>query len=152
MSRQNKVTQDDTARELRKQNAVGSPHTWQPVNTKMRPQLVPAGDAARDTERPAGNETMVVTSPQVQTRPASPVTSNTTATNAAPSNAKAKAVKAKTAGTRKSKRTTGTAKTGRATITAVKQRTTKRTRKAVLARNVGGGGAVPRPTTKRRLA
>ena len=163
MSRQNKVnpgtytqrgrlTQDDAARELRKQNAVGSPHTWQPVNTKTRPQLAPAGDAARDTERPAGNETMVVTSPQVQTRPASRVTRNTTATNAAPSNAKAKAAKARTARTRKSKRTTGTAKTGRATTIAMKRTTTKPTRKAVLARNVGSGGAAPRPSTKRRLA
>jgi hypothetical protein len=161
MSRQNKVnpgtytqrgrlTQDDAARELRKQSAVGSPHTWQPVNTKTRPQLAPAGDAARDTERPAGNETMVVTSPQVQqTRPASRVTRNTTATNPAPSNAKAKAAKAKTARTRKSKKTTGNAKTGKAVTTAMK-RTTKPTRKAVLARNVGGRGAAPRPTTKRR--
>ena len=162
MSRQNKVnpgmytqrgrlTQDDAARELRKQSAVGSPHTWQPVNTKTRPQLAPAGDAARDTERPAGNETMVVTSPQVQqTRPASRVTRNTTATNAAPSNAKAKAAKAKTARTRKSKKTTGNAKTGTAMTTAMKRTTTKPTRKAVLARNVGGRGAAPRPTTKRR--
>ena len=157
MSRQNRVnpgtytqrgrlTQDDAARELRKQNAVGSPHTWQPVNAKTRPQLPPAGDAARDTERPAGNEAMVVTSPQVQTRPASRVTKN-----AAASNAKAKGAKAKTARTRKSKRTTGTAKTGRATTTAMKRTTTKPTRKAVLARNVGGGRAAPRPTTKRRL-
>ena len=53
MSRQNKVnpgtytqrgrlSQDDAARELRKQSAIGSPHTWQPVNTKARPWLAPA--------------------------------------------------------------------------------------------------------------
>jgi hypothetical protein len=59
MSRQNKVnpgiytqrgrlTQDDAARELRKQSATGSPHTWQPVNTKTKPRLAPASDAARE--------------------------------------------------------------------------------------------------------
>jgi hypothetical protein len=160
MSRQNKVnpgmytqrgrlTQDDAARELRKQSAIGSPHTWQTVNTKTRPRLAPAGDAARDTERSADNETIFETSPQVETRPASRGTRNMTATKAA-SNAKAKAAKAKTARTRKSKRTTGNAKTGKAMTTAMKRTTTKPTRKAVLARNVGGGGAAPRPTTKRR--
>ena len=161
MSRQNKVnpgrytqrgrlTQDDAARELRKQSATGSPHTWQPVNTKTRPPLAPAGDAARDTERFADNETMVETSPQVEKRPASRATRNVTATKAPPSNAKAKSVKPNTARTRKSKRTTGSAKTGKARTTAIKRTTTKPTRKAVLARNVGGGGAARRPTTKRR--
>ena len=161
MSRQNKVnpgmytqrgrlTQDDAARELRKQSASGPPRPWQPVNTETRPRLAPAGDAVRDTERSADNERMVGTSPQVETRPARRVTRKMTATTAAPSNAKAKAAKAKTARTRKSKRTTGHAKTGKATTRAMKQTTTKPTRKAVLARNVGGRRAVPRPTTKRR--
>ena len=160
MSRQNKVnpgrytqrgrlTQDDAARELRKQSATGSPYTWQPVN-ETRPPLAPAGDAARDTERSADNETMVETSPHVETRPASRVKRNVTATKAPPSNAKAKAAKPKTARTRKSKRTTGRAKTGKARTTAIKRTTTKPTRKAVLARNVGGGGAARRRTTKRR--
>ena len=160
MSRQNKVnpgrytqrgrlTQDDAARELRKQSAIGSPHRWQPVNTRTRPRLGPAGDAARDTEMSADNETMVET-PQVETRPASRVTRNMTATRAVRSNAKAKAAKAKTARTRKSKRTTGNAKTGKAMTMAMKGTTTKPTRTAVLARNVEGGGAAPRPTTKRR--
>ena len=125
MSRQNKVnpgmytqrgrlTQDDAARELRKQSAIGSPHTWQPVNTKARPWLAPAGDATRDTERSVDNETMVETLPEGETRPASRVARNITATKAAPSNAKAKTATAKTAKTRKSKRTTGNAKTGKA--------------------------------------
>ena len=160
MSRQNKVnpgmytqrgrlTQDDAARELRKQSAIGSPHTWQPVNTKRRPWLPLA---ARDTERSADNETKVETPPHVQTRPASRVTRTMTATKAAPSNARAKATKAKTARTRKSKRTTGRAKTVKATTTQMKRTTRKPTRKAVLARNVHGGGAGPRPTTKRRKA
>ena len=159
MSRQNKVnpgrytqrgrlTQDDAARELHKQSAIGSPHTWQPVNTKTGPPLAPVGDAARDTDRSADTETIVETSPQVETRPASRVTRNRTATKVAPSKARAQAAKAKTARTRKSKRTTGNAKTGKAT--AMKRTTTKPTRKAVLARNVGGGGRAPRPTTKRR--
>ena len=158
MSRQNKVnpgmytqrgrlTQDDAARELRKQSAIGSPHTWQPVNTKRRPSLAPAGEAARDTETSAGNEEA---SPQAETRPASRVTRNITATKAAPSTAKAKAATVKTARTRKSKRTTANARTGKPMATAMKRTTTKPTRKAVLARNVSGGRAAPRPSTKRR--
>ena len=161
MSRQNKVnpgtytqrgrlTQDDAARELRKQSAIGLPRTWQPVDTKMGPRRAPAGDAAHDTEMPADNERMVEASPQVETRPARRVTRSMTATTAAPSNAKAKAAKAKTARTRKSKRTTGKAKTGKAMTTATKQRTTKPKRTAVRARSAGGRGATPRPTTKRR--
>ena len=161
MSRQNKVnpgrytqrgrlTQDDAARELRKQSAIGSPHTWQPVNTRTWPRVAPAGDAARDTERSADNETMVETSPQMETRPAARVTRNTGATKAASSNARAKVAKAKTAGTRKSKRTTGKATTGKARTTAMKRTRTKATRKAVPARKVSRGGAARRPTTKRR--
>ena len=161
MSRQNKVnpgtytqrgrlTQDDAARELRKQSAIGSSHTWQPVNTKARPWLAPAGGAARDTERSADDETMVETLPEGKTRPTSRVARNMSATNVAPSNARAKKAKAKT--TLESKRTTGKAKTGKAKTgkaTAMKRTTTKRTRKTVLARNVGGGAA-PRPTAKRK--
>ena len=159
MSRQNKVnpgmytqrgrlTQDDAARELRKQSASGSPHTWQLVNTKTSPRLAPVGDAARDTETSADNDAMVETSPQVEIRPASRVTRNMTATKAAPSNAKAKAAKAKMARIRKSTTTTGKPKTRKAKRMAMKR--PKPTRTAVLARNVGGGGAAPRPSTKRR--
>ena len=83
MSRQNKVnpgmytqrgrlSQDDAARELRKQSAIRSPHTWQPVNTTTKPRLALA---ARDTEA-ADNETMVETSPRVEARPASRVTTS----------------------------------------------------------------------------
>ena len=159
MSRQNKVnpgmytqrgrlTQDDAARELRKQSASGSPHTWQPVKAKTRPRPAPVGDAARDTQTSADDDAMVETSPQVATRPASRVTRNITPTKAAPSNAKVKAAKAKTARIRKSKTTTGKAKTGKAKTTAKKRTTTKPTRTAVFARNVGG--AAPRPSTKGR--
>jgi len=160
MSRQNKVnpgmytqrgrlTQDDAARELRKQSAIGSPHTWQPVNTKARPWLTAAGGAARETERSADNDTTAEASPQIESRPASRVT-KTTPTTSAPTVAKANAAKAKTARTRKSKRTTGKAKTGKIKTTAMKRTTTKPTRKAVRARNVGRGGAASRPATKRQ--
>jgi len=160
MSRQNKVnpgtytqrgrlSQDDAARELRKQSAIGSPHTWQPVNTKARPWLTAAGGAARETERSADNDTTAEASPQIESRPASRVT-KTTPTTSAPTVAKANAAKAKTARTRKSKRTTGKAKTGKIKTTAMKRTTTKPTRKAVRARNVGRGGAASRPATKRQ--
>ena len=160
MSRENKVnpgtytqrgrlTQDDAARELRKQSAIGSPHTWQPVNTKARPWLTAAGGAARETERSADNDTTAEASPQIESRPASRVT-KTTPTTSAPTVAKANAAKAKTARTRKSKRTTGKAKTGKIKTTAMKRTTTKPTRKAVRARNVGRGGAASRPATKRQ--
>ena len=150
MSRQNKVnpgmytqrgrlTQDDAARELRKQSAFGSQHAWQPVNVMMRPPLAPAGDAARDTEKSADVETMVEAPPQAERRPALRVTKKTAATKAALPNAKAKTAKAKTAGTRKSKRTTGKAKTVKAKTSKAKaSKTTAMKRKAT------------RPTTKRR--
>ena len=164
MSRQNKVnpgmytqrgrlTQDDAARELRKQSAIGSPHTWQPVNTKRRPPLAAVSHAARETDTSGGNDKMVEP-PQVETRAASRVTRNMTAAKAAPSNAKAKAAKAKTA-RRKSqtaagKAKAGKAKTGKAKTASMKGTRTKRTRTVVLARNVGRGGAAPLPSTKRR--
>jgi hypothetical protein len=155
MSRQNKVnpgtytqrgrlTQDDAARELRKQSAIGSPHTWQPANTKRRPWLA---IAARDKEGPADQETTVETSPQVKRRPASRVVRKMTATKAAPSNTRAKAAKAETARTRESTRTTGRAKTGKARTAVLKP---KPTRKAAPARNAGGRGTAARRTTARR--
>ena len=148
MSRQNKVnpgmytqrgrlTQDDAARELRKQSAIRSPHTWQPANIRRTPWPAPAGAAARDTDTSADNEAMAETPRPVKRRSASRVTRKMTA-----------AAKAKTSSTRKSKRTTGKAKTSRAMTTARKQ-TRKPTRKAV-ARKVGGRGAARRLTTKRR--
>jgi hypothetical protein len=55
-----RLSQDDAARELRKQSVFGSPHTWQPKNTRTTPRLAPAvdADAARETERSADNETV----------------------------------------------------------------------------------------------
>ena len=160
MSRRNKVnpgtytqrgrlTQDDAARELRKQNVIGSPHTWQPVNRQTRERLAPAGATARGTEKSSDNETTGADSPRVRKRPASRVTKNMTAGKAAPSNARGTA-KGKTARTRTSKRTTRTAKAGMATTRAMKRTTTKPTRKAVAAANSRGRRAAPRTTAKRR--
>jgi hypothetical protein len=149
MSRQNKVnpgtytqrgrlTQDDAARELRKQSAIEPPRPWPPLNTRLRHRLEPAGDAARDTERSADNR-MVEPLPRVETRPAARVTKTRTATKAALADARAKAAKAKLTSTGKSTRTAGNAKTGKGT---------KPTRKGVRAR--GGGRAASRPATKPR--
>ena len=159
MSRQNKVnpgmytqrgrlTQDDASRELRKQSAIRSPHTWQPVNTRTGPRLGPAGDAAREAERSADSQE--VETPEVETRPPRRVTRNITATQATPAGTRAKAAKAKSATTRTPKRTIGKARTGKAKTTALKKTTAKPTRTAVPARNAGGRRAAPRSTTQRR--
>ena len=157
MSRQNKVnpgmytqrgrlTQDDAARELRKQSAITSPHTWQGVNSRTSPRLPPASDGPRASETSADNASTVKTPPNAETGRASRVTRNVKIRKAAPSSANAKAT-AKTAGTRKSKRAASLAKSGKATKTALRQPTPKR--KGARARN-RSGRAVSRPTTKRR--
>ena len=168
MSRQNKVTpgmytqrgrltQDDAARELRKQSAIASQHTWQPVNTEPWAAMGTPGGVARETERSADDETIVEVSPRVEKRPAARATRKT-ATKTTPSNARARAAKAKTAVARKSKRTTATAKSG--ARKATKRTMTKPTRKAVGARKsiskraaprtAVGGRAAARRATKRR--
>ena len=171
MSRQNKVnpgmytqrgrlTNDDAARELRKQRSVGSQHTWQPVKKDQLPRL-------ESKDRPDGTETTEdkgnteETSTSAETRAAS----RATARNMAPVKAKAKSstaksakaaqvktptAKAKTAKAKTGRAKTAKAKTGKAAKTAAKRSASKPKRKAVLARNVGGGGATPRPAAKRR--
>jgi hypothetical protein len=150
-----RLTQDDAARELRKQRAIGSEQTWQPVNTKAPPRPADHGDADRDPEGPADNESTVEPSLRVDTRSPRGVAS----TKAASSNTRAKAAKAKTPATRKPPKATGRAKTGtaktgkpsRATkATATSRTKATPTRKAVLARNAGGPGASPRQAPKRR--
>ena len=143
MSRQNKVnpgmytqrgrlTQDDAARELRKQSAFGSPHTWQPVNTR-RPRLEPPGDAV-DAEGSADAETTKApTAPRAKARPASRVTRNTV-TKAAAAKARPKAAKSKTVVSRKSR---GAGRTSKSTTVATKARKT-------------ATGARKRSTPKRR--
>ena len=145
MSRQNKVnpgqytqrgrlTQDDAGREISKQRSIGSQHTWQPVQKDQMPRPRRAAkdnDADRDAETSEHNnlETMP---PSGRAKPAAP--------------GKAQSAKASAA-----KNTTGRAKTGKAVKPAAKKATATATaRKAVLARNVGGGGSKSRQTTKRR--
>jgi hypothetical protein len=154
MSRQNKVnpgrytqrgrlTQDDAARELRKQSLMASPNTWQPVDTRTGPLQAPAGDATRQSEASPDKGTMAEASPKVERRPASRVTRKKRVTKSAPSIAGAKAAKAKRTTTRKSKTTTrriktvgtrtGRTKTGRtkrgtAATRAIGRRTTRTSR------------------------
>ena len=134
MSRQNKVnpgmytqrgrlTQDDAARELRKQSAFGSPHTWQPVNTR-KPRLAPAGDAVRDEEVSADVETTkAAASARAKARPASRVARKTKAATASPSKARPSATK-KTAASRKSKGAGTRARKSTSTSAAAKARKT----------------------------
>ena len=130
MSRQNKVnpgmytqrgrlTQDDAARELKRQRSIGSEHTWQPSKKDQFPRLASSNDdAVLGAETSGDNE--------------SGEKQSTTA-------------KSKTA-----MKTAGKAKAAKAAKPAAKRAATKTVRKAVLARNVGGGGAKPRTTAKRR--
>ncbi len=180
MSRQNKVnpgmytqrgrlTQDDAARELRKQRSAGSQHTWQPVKKDQLPRLE-SKDPADGTETTEDKGSSEETPISAETRAAS----RATAENMAPVKAKAKSSKAKSAktgqaqkatGKAKAKTASGKAKSGKGAKTAPKQTAAKPKRKAVLARNVGGlrlrsgqpraesrggGGATPRPAAKRR--
>ncbi len=150
MSRQNKVnpgmytqrgrlTQDDAARELQRQRSIGSQHTWQPVQKDARPRPEskddPSGGAKLTSE---DNTTLEATPVKVKAKAPKATTKATTAkrTAANSSNGKAKTSKATSARPAKS-----AARTTRTKTVA---------RKAVLARNVGGGGPKPRPTATRR--
>ena len=68
MSRQNKVnpgmytqrgrlTQDDVAREWRKQSALGSPHTWQPVKARANNRIETEAVSSNATAKPAKAKT-----------------------------------------------------------------------------------------------
>jgi hypothetical protein len=138
MSRQNKVnpgmytqrgrlTQDDAARELKRQREVGSQHTWQPVKKDQRPR--PTSSHEEDPD--SGTETTEDTGKTVEA-PAE--------VQAATRTAKAKTAKAKT---KVAKAKTSAKKPATKSAAAPK-------RTAVLARNVGGGGAKPRAARKRR--
>jgi hypothetical protein len=154
MSRQNKVnpgtytqrgrlTQDDGARELRKQNALGSSHTWPPAENNAMPRPTRPGDAGRGTETAADDAGQEKTSPTVGTRPASRVTKKKTATGAAP---------AKPSKTVKSNRATEAAGKAKAAKPAAKRAVTKTAQKTVMARKVGGTGPKSRSTAKRRTS
>ena len=157
MSRQNKVnpgmytqrgrlTQDDAARELRKQRALGSQHTWQPVKKTAMPRPARAGDAGRGTETAADDAGQEETSPTVETRPASRVTEKKTATKAAP----VKLSKTVTSST--ATKAAGKAKVAKAAKPAAKRAVTKTAHKTVMARNVAGAGPKSRSTEKRRTS
>jgi hypothetical protein len=154
MSRPNKVnpgtytqrgrlTQDDAARELRKQNALGSPHTWQPVKKNAMPRPARAGDAGRGTETAADDTGQEETSPTVETRPTSRVTTKKAATQVAP---------AKPSKTVKSNTPTAAARKAKAAKPAAKRAVTKTAHKTVMARNVAGAGPKSRSTEKRRTS
>ena len=163
MSRQNKVnpgmytqrgrlTQDDAARELRKQNALGSAHTWQPVKKNAMPRPPRPGDASRGTETAADDAGQEETSPTVETRPASRVTKKKTATKAAPAKL-SKTVKSNTATKAAGKAKAAKAvKAAKAAKPAAKRAVTKTAQRAATARNVRGAGPKSRSTAKRRTS
>jgi hypothetical protein len=148
MSRHNKVnkdhyvqrgrlTPDEAARELAKMRQVGSQHTWQPTKKDALPRRE-SKDPADGTETTEDNESKEVTSPEVESQPAARATKGVAPMKkAAKSNAKSPKLQA--AKTRPAKKTVK-AKSGN----SAKPTGGKLKRKAVLARNVGGGGATPR--------
>jgi hypothetical protein len=167
MSRQNKVnpgmytqrgrlTQDDVARELKRQRSIGSEHTWQPSKKDHFPRLASNNDdAALGAETSGDNEATHPALTAVNAKPASRV-----ARAAAPKKASAKP--SKTVNSKTARKTAGKAKAAKP---AAKRAAAKTVRKAVLARNAGGlrlrsgqpraesrggGGPKPRTTAKRR--
>ena len=161
MSRQNKVnpgmytqrgrlTQDDSARELRKQSSIGSQNAWQPVKKNAMPHLGPADAPNRDSETSEDNADQDATAVEAEAQQVSRATKRNTSRKAAPVKARARAATSKAAKTVRAKKAGGKAKTGKVTKTAAKRTASKLKRKAVLARNVGGGGPKPRPGGKRR--
>jgi len=171
MSRQNKVnpahytqrgrlTQDDAARELTRQRSIGSQHTWQPVKRDALPSLPfmtehaeRSADTSEDTESQAANPS------RGKSQRAERVT-RAVGTKAA-ARTKAKPPKATRAGTVRKTSDVGRAprsgpgaisksKTGKAAKRAARTTATKTTRKAVLARSVGGPALKPLRASKRR--
>ena len=74
MSRQNKInpgmytqrgrlTQDDAARELKRQRVIGSHNTWQPVQRDRKPALTAEPDGSEANEAAAETPTTVQTRP-----------------------------------------------------------------------------------------
>ena len=101
MSRQNKVnpgmytqrgrlTQDDAARELTRQRAIGSHHTWQPVQRDQMPNLRAEPDDA-DTEQDTGKSATAAEEAPIRAKAATP----RAARSAKPAKPRAKAVSRK---------------------------------------------------------
>lgn len=161
MSRPNKVnrdrytqrgrlTPDDAARELQKMRQVGSRHTWQPVKKNQLPRFESNHETRADgTETTEDKGSMQETSTSAKTRAASEAIAENMAPVKAKKSGKPKKASGK-ASTAKAKKTAGKATKGKAAKTAAKPTASKPKRKAVLARNVGGGGRTPRAAAKRR--
>jgi hypothetical protein len=158
MSRQNKVnpgmytqrgrlTQDDAARELKRQRSIGSEHTWQPSKKDHFPRLASRNDDAALGAETSGDKESADKTPSPVKAPASRVTRAAASKKAAPAK-QARTAKSKTA--KKPAVKARAAKTTKSAKPAAKRAAAKTTRKAVLARNVGGGRPKPRTTAKRR--
>ncbi len=157
MSRQNKInpdhytqrgrlTQDDAARELARQRSIAPQHTWQPVKKNMLPRFASTDeDADRRAETSEGVESLETGLFREKAKPTARVPRKTGAKTAALAPAK-QPVAARTGAVRK---TTGKAKTRKAAKPAMKTMPTSPTRKAVLARNVGGPALKPLRAAKR---
>jgi hypothetical protein len=134
MSRQNKVnpgmytqrgrlTQDDVARELKRQRTIGSQHTWQPVQRDQMPRP-PAKPDESDTDRDASEAATAVVKEPARAKAAKPAA----AKSAKPAKRAAKAASRKpakpAAGKTAAKKATATkrgkAKTARAATPKVK--------------------------------
>ena len=164
MSRQNKVnpgmytqrgrlTQDDAARELRKQREVGSQHTWQPVKKDQLPRFESKQEKSGEgTETSGDTQGQESAASSVNVRPARRVMKKAAAKS--PVKAKAKAAKpkaAKATARKAAAKTSGKGKIVKAAKSATRSTAKKAPkRQAVLARNVGGGAPKPRRATKRR--
>jgi hypothetical protein len=161
MSRHNKVnkdhyvqrgrlTPDEAARELAKMRQVGSQHTWQPSKKNDRP-LLESKDPADGTETTEDKDSEEQTSPDIESRPSARATKGIASANkvnkAVKSNAKASNSRA---AKNASAVTSAKAKTAKSAKSAASSTGAKPKRKAVLARNVGGGGASPRSAAKAR--
>ena len=163
MSKQNKVnpahytqrgrlTPDDAAREIARQRSIGSRHTWQPVNRSSIPGLpFKNGDAGGSAtggsaESLEGTESQKASPPGANVSPTKRATKGSGTKNEALTKARRpKAAPAASVGT-----TTGNAKTPRRAKRAGGTTATRNTRKAVLARNVGGPALKPLREAKGR--
>ena len=145
MSRQNKVnpgmytqrgrlTQDDAARELKRQREVGSQHTWQPVQKDQTPRPPVGGDADADRNLETSGDNERADATPVDKRPASPARRRKTAANVA---------------LEKTRATPGKQKSSKAAKTATRPGAPKPKRKAAVARK-GGGVTKPGAASKRR--
>ena len=158
MSRQNKInpdhytqrgrlTQDDAARELARQRSIAPQHTWQPVKKNMLPRFASTDeDADRRAETSEGVESLETGLFREKAKPTARVPRKTGAKTAALAHGEATSEPPVQA---RSGRRTGKAKTRKAAKPAVKTMPTSPTRKAVLARNVGGPALKPLRAAKR---